>query len=239
MPKPNKLAKPPVGPPTQSILDISEVRDNCVVMKDGSLRAVLLCSSINFSLKSDDEQAATIQAYVQFLNSIDFTLQIVIQSRRLNIDGYLARLRALEKQQTNELLQVQIADYLGYITELISLGEIMTKRFYVVVPYSPGEDAKRSWFRRVLSVFRAASSVKLSRADFDSFAETLDRRTGYVTSGLASMGLSVVRLDTQSLIELYYATYNPDLKEQQPLASLDKLQVEPLVALAEAAADKK
>src|SRR3989344_6451266 len=146
----NKLSKPKVGPSTVSFLDIVEVRDDCVVMRDGTLRGVLLCSSVNFALKSEDEQIATIQAYMQFLNAIDFPLQIVIQSRKLNIDGYLERLKALEKQQTNELMRVQIADYLDYVKELISLGEIMTKRFYMAAPYNPQADKRRDFFQRLL-----------------------------------------------------------------------------------------
>lgn len=226
MPKTNKLAKSKVGPPTSQYLDIAEIRDRAVVVKDGTLRAVLLCSSINFALKSDDEQTATIQAYVGFLNSLDFPLQIVIQSRKLNIDGYLKKLGEAEKQQPNELLRVQISEYMAYIKELISLGEIMTKRFYVVVPYNPHSDKRRSFRERLRSVFSAAGTVKLSRDDFAHYLESLEKRVGFVTSGLASVGVTSARLDTQSLIELYYTTYNPEVKEQQKLADLEKLQVE-------------
>lgn len=221
-----KPKKAKAGPPTSSYLDIAEIHDDCVVMKDGTLRSVFLCSSVNFALKSEDEQNATIQAYVNFLNSLDSPLQIVIQSRKLNIDKYLANLEALQKQQTNELLRVQIIEYLAYIRELISLGDIMTKRFYVVVTYDHKSDKRRSFFKRFTSIFSAAYSVKLSRTDFNRYAEALDRRTGYIQSGLSSMGVKAVRLDTQSLIELYYTTYNPEIREQQKLVELDKLQVE-------------
>lgn len=224
--KMKKKKAPKPGPPTSSYLDIAEIHDNTVVMKDGSLRSVLLCSSVNFALKSEDEQNATIQAYVTFLNSIEAPLQIVVQSRKLNIDGYLAKLEQLEKQQTNELLRVQIGEYLSYIRELISLGDIMTKRFYVVVQYDPRSDKRRSWWRRFLSIFTAAEQVKVSRQDFLKYAEALERRVGFINSGLTSMGLTAVRLDTQGLIELYYTTYNPEVREQQKLAPLEKLQIE-------------
>ena len=228
MAKPKQVkqsTKPKAGPPTSSYLEIDEIHDNCVVMKDGSLRAVFLCSSVNFALKSEDEQNATIQAYVTFLNSLEAPLQIVVQSRKLNIDGYLAKLETMEKSQANELLRVQTAEYLAYIHELISLGDIMTKRFYVVVPYDHRADQRRSFWRRLLSVLQAASSLKLSREEFTRYAEALDRRAGYIASGLTSMGLKAVRLDTQGLIELYYTTYNPELQERQKLVELDKLQV--------------
>lgn len=222
----NKLAKPKAGPPTTQYLDIAEIRDGVVIMRDGTLRAVLLCSSVNFALKSEDEQNATIQAYVQFLNSLDFSLQIVIQSRKLNIDGYLARLQDAEKQQPNELLRVQIGEYTSYIKELVSLGDIMTKRFYVVVPYNPLSDKKRSFWQRLTSVLSAASAVKLSREDFSRYTDTLEKRVGFVSQGLSSLSVSAARLDTQSLIELYYTTYNPDVREQEKLADVTKLQVE-------------
>ncbi len=220
-----KPKKPKAGPPTSSYLEIAEIHDNCVVMKDGTLRALFLCSSVNFALKSEDEQNATIQAYVSFLNSLDAPLQIVVQSRKLNIDGYLSKLEAMEKSQVNELLRVQTSEYLAYIRELISLGDIMTKRFYVVVTYDHRSDKRRSFWRRLLSVFTAAASIKLSRDEFARYAEALERRAGYIVSGLTSMGLKVARLDTQGLIELYYTTYNPELRERQKLVELDKLQV--------------
>jgi len=235
----NKMAKSKVGVSTVSFLDIAEVREDCVIMRDGTLRGVLLCSSVNFALKSEDEQTATIQAYMQFLNSIDFPLQIVIQSRKLNIDGYLEKLKVIEKQQTNELLRVQIADYLDYIKELISLGEIMTKRFYLIAPYNPQSDKRRNFFQRLLSILAAAGTVKLSRDEFERYAEALGKRMEFLISGLASTGLTAVRLDTQGLIELYYNSYNPELGEQQPLASLEKIQVEAAAPLAEGDTKKK
>ncbi len=225
------MAKNKIGTSTVSFLDISEIRDDCVIMRDGTLRGVLLCSSVNFALKSEDEQNATIQAYMQFLNSIDFPLQIVIQSRKLNIDSYLEKLKIMEKQQTNELLRVQIADYLDYIKELISIGEIMTKRFYVVAPYNPKSDNRRNFWQRLSSILAAAGTIKLTREQFERYAEALGKRLEFLMSGLASIGLSAVRLDTQGLIELYYNSYNPELRENQPLVELGKLQVEPLSPL--------
>jgi len=223
--KSNKLAKPK-PPSTIQYLDIAEVKEDIVVMKDGTLRAVLLCSSVNFALKSEDEQNATIQAYVGFLNSIDFPLQIVIQSRKLNIDGYLQKLTELEKQQTNELLRVQISEYVAYIKELISLGEIMTKRFYVVVPYNPSTDKRRGFWQRLSSIFAAAGTIRLSHDQFAHYAEALNQRVGFAQGGLSSMGVTAARLDTQSLIELYYSTYNPEIRETEKLAKLEQVQVE-------------
>src|SRR3990172_8302804 len=161
MPTKNSMSgkKPTIS--TQSFLDIYEIKDNTVVMKDGTLRSVLLVSSINFSLKSEEEQNAIIAVNVQFLNSLDHPMQIVIQSRKLDIDRYLDNLKDLEKQQVNELLKAQMADYRNYINELLEMAEIMTKRFYIVVPYDAKADGKKQkGFGSSLSaVFRPAAAV--------------------------------------------------------------------------------
>lgn len=211
---------------TQRFLDFQEILDNTVLMKDGTLRAVILVSSINFSLKSEDEQNATIAAYVSFLNSIEFPLQIVIQSRRLNIDNYLERLNDQEKQQTNELLRAQIVDYREFIKELVDLSEIMSKKFFVTVPYVPGKVEVQSFFARVMNVFTPANVIKVQREKYEHHQELLDKRVEHVMAGLASMGLNSVRLDTQSLIELYYSTYNPESASTEKLADVKDLRVE-------------
>ncbi|NLZ74640.1 hypothetical protein GX917_01935 [Candidatus Falkowbacteria bacterium] len=211
---------------TQQYLDIAEVKDGTVVMKDGTLRAVLLVSSINFALKSEDEQNAVIGAYVRFLNNLSFTLQIVIQSRELDIDNYIQYLRSKEKEQTNKLLKVQTADYIEYIKELTSLGKIMNKRFYIVVPYDPLTDKHKSFFNLIGEAMRPATVIKLKEKTFRKYQEMLERRVESVMNGLESMGMAVVRLDTQSLIELYYKTYNPETSKNQELVSLEKIRVE-------------
>ncbi|MBN1779137.1 MAG: hypothetical protein JW816_02875 [Candidatus Buchananbacteria bacterium] len=221
-----KLANKKISTSTQQYLDIAEIKEDCVVLKDGTLRAVLLVSSLNFSLKSDDEQNAIISAYVSFLNFLEFPLQILIQSRILNIDGYLARLEKIEHEQTNELLRIQTADYRKYISELVELGEIMTKRFYVVVPYNPVSDGKRSWFKRFFSVFSAAGEVKLKQAEFFKRRHVLYQRVENVIGGLNGMTLKAVVLDTQSLIELFYNSYNPEINNREKMVEVNQLRVE-------------
>ncbi|OGY45074.1 MAG: hypothetical protein A2729_03385 [Candidatus Buchananbacteria bacterium RIFCSPHIGHO2_01_FULL_39_14] len=221
-----KLANKKVTASTQHHLDIAEIKEDCVLLKDGTLRAVLLVSSINFSLKSEDEQNAIIAAYIGFLNFLEFPLQIVIQSRRLDIDGYLERLKKIEKEQTNELLRMQTTEYRQYVSELVEIGDIMTKRFYVIVPYDPLSDRQKSWWKRLFGLFAAAKDVKLSQQDFIKRRHALFQRVEHIVSGLASMSLKSVLLDTQSLIELYYNTYNPDIYNKEKLVEIDKLRVE-------------
>jgi hypothetical protein len=224
--KKNKLAGKKISTSTQQYLDIAEVKEDCVVLKDGTLRAVLLVSSINFALKSEDEQNAIIAAYISFLNFLEHPLQIVIQSRVLDIDGYLQRLEKVEKEQTNELLRMQTAEYRQYVTELVQIGDIMTKRFYVVIPYDPLSDQQQSWFRRFLGIFTAAKEVKLKQEQFMKRRHALFQRLEHIMTGLTSMSLKTVVLDTQSLIELYYNTYNLEVYSKEKLVEINKLQVE-------------
>ncbi len=213
---------------TQAYIDIAEIRDNIVVLMNGTLRAVLLVSSVNFALKSEEEQRASISGYVSFLNSLDFPIQIVIQSRPLNINGYLEELKKQEEQQINDLLRMQIAEYRSYIEELVELGDIMSKRFYVVVPYNPVTDTSMSkgFVERLMAAFSPTRVIRLKEEKFQKMKKELDRRVNHVMSGLVDMGLSAVQLDTQSLIELFYNTYNPDMFTQQRMANIEELRVD-------------
>lgn len=228
-----KVAKPKPSVPvkrnviaTQRYLDVLEIKDNVVVLKDGSVRAVLLVASVNFDLKSDEEQTAVISSYVQFLNAIDFPLQIVVQSRKLNIDNYLDKLKVIEKQQTNELLRQQTVEYRQYIQELVQLGDIMSKRFYVVVPYSDMSGRPKKFLARLVDSFSPTNIIHLKQKKFEDFRSELLKRVEYVMDGLASAGLKSAILDTQSLIELYYSTYNPETEGQEHLVEIGKIQVE-------------
>lgn len=221
-------AKPKSGQPTQRYLDIAEIREDCVVMKDGTLRAVLMVSSINFALKSEDEQQAIIQGYMQFLNGLEHPLQIVIQSRRMNVDGYLASLKTQEETIHNELLRTQIRDYTSFIKELVELGQIMQKRFFVVVPYDPleGDEKGKGFLMKLSNAFSPAKIIKLNEKNFQDRRGTLMRQVSTIASGLGSMSLQVALLDTQGLIELYYSSYNPDVYDTEKLEDIGKLRVE-------------
>lgn len=221
-----KLAGSKPGVPAQRYLDIAEIKEDIVVMKDGTLRSILLVSSINFSLKSVDEQNAIVQAYMQFLNGLEFPIQVVIQSRRMNIDDYLHKLREAEKTQTNDLLRRQITDYRDYVKQLVDLGEIMQKRFYVVVPLDPATDKQKGFFSRLGEVLTPSVAIRLSDVRFKKNKEALMLRVNQVVSGLQSMSLNTVMLDTQSLIELYYTVYNPEIFETQRMSDVNRLQLE-------------
>jgi hypothetical protein len=211
---------------TQKYLKISEIKNDCLVLKDGTLRAILLASSINFALKSEEEQKAVIQNYARFLNTLEFPLQIVTHSRPFNIDPYVNELNLLRQNQTNELLRNQTTDYRDFIKELIGLGEIMSRRFYIVVPYNPGGDTKRGFFSRVVDTLSAAIVVKIKKEKFEAYREALFKRADNIIAGLSSMGVKARPLDTQSLIELFYNIYNPAEAKNQNLIDLKKLRIE-------------
>ncbi len=221
----NQLARGRITVSTQQYLDIAEIKDDTVVMRDGTVRAVLMVSSINFALKSEEEQEAIVGSYVGFLNNISFPVQIVIQSRRLNIDNYINELKKKEREQTNELLKMQTAEYVNYIQELVQMGDIMSKTFYLTIPYNPLSDKHKGFFSSLQEVFKPASVVRMKGRRFERYKDELLRRVESIQSGLQSAGLKTVRLDTQGLIELYYTTYNPDTSENQKLVDVKNLRV--------------
>ncbi len=243
MPPPATAAKqkarsPKTAPSTQQYLDILEIRDDTVILRNGSVVAVLLVASINFSLKSDEEQDAVIEAYTSFLNTIDFPLQIIIQSRQLDIDDYLETLKTVEQRQTNELLQIQIRDYRQFVADLVQMSDIMTKRFYVVVPYTPKVDRPGKFFSRLLDVFTPTSTIHLKQKQFEEFRLELYKRVDHVINALSSAGLKSLPLRTQELIELYYNTYNQESSRQQKLQEMNKINLEETSSIKDDHGDK-
>jgi hypothetical protein len=221
----NKLVKNKINVSTQQYIDIAEIKEDTVIMRDGTLRSVILVSSINFALKSEEEQNAIISAYVSFLNNIDFPLQIIIQSRELNIDNYLDMLKEKGREQTNELLKIQTLEYIQYINELIAMSKIMNKRFFVVVPYNPLSDKQKNFFARFADIFKPTSLIRMKTDKFLRRRAELTRRVDNIISGLNSVGLNCVQLDTQGLIELYYTTYNPTTSSNQKLVDVKQLRI--------------
>ncbi|OGY42151.1 MAG: hypothetical protein A2Y67_01960 [Candidatus Buchananbacteria bacterium RBG_13_39_9] len=210
---------------TQRYLDIAEIREDTIVMKDSSLSMIIMCSSVNFALKSVDEQDALIYGYMEFLNSLEFPMQIVIQSRKLDIDGYLRQLKEAQKVQTNDLLKMQISGYLDFIKELIEIGEIMTKRFYIIVPYSPFGNKAKGFWSRAKELFSPGQLISVKKEKFLKYRQELTLRIENIQTRLKSLGLDTAILDTQGLIELLYNTYNPKTSENQKLRDISQLNV--------------
>lgn len=199
---------------TQEFVPIKEVRDGIIVLKDGSLRAVLLASSINLSLKSLDEQKATIGQFQTFLNGLDFQTQIAIQSRRLDIRPYLLTLEERMKEQIEPLIKIQTKEYIEFIRSFTEEVNIMTKNFFVVVPYTPTIFNTGGGIMDRLTSGPKQARTNTSKesndlADFEEKRTQLDQRVGVIISGLGSFGVRSSQLGTEEIIELFYKTFNP------------------------------
>ncbi|MDP2587195.1 MAG: hypothetical protein Q8P33_00270 [bacterium] len=211
---------------TQRYLDIAEVRDGTIVLRDGGVRAILMVSSMNFALKSQEEQEAIVYGYQAFLNSIDFPVQIVIQSRILNIRPYLEMLEEREKTQLNELLRIQTQQYREYIQQLIDISNIMEKSFYVTIPFHPLESKEENFASRFTKIFSPTKVISTSRREFDERRRQLLERVERVVVGLNTLGLKSIVLNTSELIELVYTTYNPEITGQENLADIKDLAID-------------
>lgn len=194
---------------TQAHLDVAEIREGTIVLRDGSMRAVIVVSSTNFSLKSGEEQNALIDSYQSFLNSLEFPIQILMQSRKMDIHAYLDRLRVIMQNQTNELLRLQTQEYIEYVAKLIEFASIMNKTFYVVVPYSPFI-TKAGILQKISNIINPVKGIKLKKEEFEAHREELMQRTNQITGALSAMGLHTILLDTEELVELLYNSYNLD-----------------------------
>jgi hypothetical protein len=213
------------GNSTQRYVDVEEIRDGVIVLKNGSLRSILLVSSINFDLKSTDEQDAIIQQYQGFLNSLDFPLQILINSRRLNVEPYLDFLGEKEKKQTNELLRLQISEYKNFIKNLTEVSNIMTKFFYIIVPFSPVESKEGGIFNKISAIFSPRQEVLKKREAFEMYKNQLWQRVDHISSGLSGIGLKLVPLKTEEIIELLYNSYNPNVCKNVIIKDIDKVEL--------------
>jgi len=198
---------------TQEFLGFDEIREGTIVLPNRAIRGVLLISSTNFSLKSPEEQDALIYQFQSFLNSLDFSLQIIIQSRRLNITGYLDRLKALEEEQVNELLKIQTTAYREFIEKMVGGGSILTKNFFVVVPFTLLEALPAGETRASILKARPKITGKLSDEDFERMKNQLWQRMEFVALGLRRMGLHVAPLSSEELVELLWTWYHPEEAE--------------------------
>ena len=213
-------------PTTQAQTPIAEIRDGIVVLKDSSLRLVMLCSTINFELKSEEEQNAIVSGYQNFLNSLEFPIQIVIQSRKMDLTKYLKKLKDQVPKAKNSLLQIQINDYMNFIKSTLKIANIMDKKFFIVIPYELPLAKKPGFiqdFQQVTS--KEAPSVNLT--NFDKYKKELTQRAQIVASSLSGLGLRAIQLNTQEIVELLYSTYNPDISRHERLTSVKSLSSSP------------
>lgn len=190
---------------TKNFVQIQDIKDNIVILKGGSLRAVIEVNSMNFELKSQDEQTAIIQRFQDFLNALDFPVQILILSRRLNIKNYLDEVNKIIEGQINELLRIQALEYSRFIKGLTELTNIMSKKFYIIVPFYITIIQKKG----SLSLFKRKEQKDVKDQDFANYKTQLEQRVNLILDNIANIGLSGIRLDKEALANLYYQLYNP------------------------------
>jgi KaiC/GvpD/RAD55 family RecA-like ATPase len=193
--------------PAQQFLEFSQIREGVIILKNKALRGILMVSSINFDLKSEEEQRAIIYQFQNFLNSLDFSCQIIVRSRRLNITGYFDKLKELEAKQENELLKIQTAEYRKFVESIVEQGIIMRKEFFVVVPFTLSEAA--GLVSGGLKGLLPGGGVQMSEENFQRCKEQLWQRMEFVAIGLRRCGLTAVPLTTPEIIELLWSWYHP------------------------------
>lgn len=202
----------PSGGATQNFIPLKEIRDGVVVLKNNTLRGVLLVSAINLALKSTEEQTATMEAFQGFLNTLEFSTEIVIQSRKFDILPYLAVLEDRLKNIPEELLRIQTRMYIEYVKTITEQANIMQKHFYVVVPYTGAGNQVGSESGGGFKIFGKKKKQTQQESEDESFENKraqLEQRMNVIKQGLSGMGLRVTELETEQLIELYYQLYNP------------------------------
>ncbi len=199
---------------TLQFVDIADIRDNVLILQNGSLRLILEVSAINFELRSEEEQSAILQNFQSFLNSVDFPIQIVMNSRRFDIDQYLKTIETTTASITNELLRVQALEYGKFVKELSTLANIMSKRFFVVVPFYVIEaPSKQGIFDSFRNVFKSKKVVaQIPDEKFQAYRNQLLQRAELVYDGLLGMGLRARILEQNEIMNLFYSLYNPGVK---------------------------
>lgn len=213
---------------TQANSRISELRDGLVIMKDGSFRAVIACQSINFDLMSNEEREGIEYSYQNFLNSLNFTAQILIRSQRVDMGPYIEHLTQIRRNTDNMLLGVLMDDYLDFINLLSQEANIMDKSFFIIIPYYASSDLEKS-IQQTKSLFKIFSNkesnqvTRINRDVYTKACQEIDDRVNIVTSGLFQIGINSVRLNTKELAELYYNFNNPDTAVREPLVDFNKL----------------
>ena len=211
---------------TQQFLDIAEIKEDVIVLKNGSFRGVLAVSSINYDLKSSEEQDAIINQYQNFLNSLDFPIQVLINSRKLNINSYLEFLDGKEKYQTSELLRIQTAEYRNFIQQLVSVSNIMDKNFFIILPFSPIENKNKGFLSNIFSIFSAKNDIAQKKENFETYKTQLFQRMDHIAAGLSGLGVRVTPLRTQEIIELLYNAYNSNIFNSESLGDVEKLDLQ-------------
>lgn len=200
---------------TQQFVDIKDIQSGTIYLKSGGLRKVLMVNGVNFDLKSEDEQNIVLGSFQNFLNTLDFPVQFFIHSRKVNVGSYLERIRARKDEEPNELLKIQIGEYIEFVRSFVEQNPIITKNFFVVVPYSPSAAVEKAAKGLLSKIFKGNQSKKNETESASAVIQQLTYRVNQVKEGLENIGLRVNILGDEELTELFYNLYNPELTEKK------------------------
>lgn len=201
---------------TQDFVPVQEVRDGVIILKDGGMRCIILASSLNFALKSQDEQGSILMQFQNFLNSLDFSIQIFVQSKKLDIRPYIALLEDRYKDQVTELMKIQVREYVEFIRTFVESTSIMSKSFFVVIPYDPPIINSGNTMLGSLTGTKGKSGTAKENADaqFQEYRSQLEQRVAVVEQGLVRCGVRTAELGTEEVVELFYKLFNPGETEK-------------------------
>lgn len=204
---------------TQTFVPIQEIRDGILILKSGGMRSIVMASSLNFALKSQDEQTSIIMQFQNFVNSLDFPIQIFIQSKKLDIRPYIALLEGRYKEQASDLMKIQVREYIDFVRSMVETTNIMTKSFFVVVPYDPAIISSSGGpLGKVGGMFGGGkkSTAQQESADvkYAEYRSQLEQRTAVVEQGLVRCGIRAAELGTEEVVELFYKIFNPGEMEK-------------------------
>ncbi len=213
---------------TQSLISVQEIRKGIIILKNGSLRSILEISGVNTDLKSPEELTIILNSWRALLNNLDFSIEAIIHSRRVNIDSYLSMLNEMVKNERNDLLKIQGEDYYNFIKGLVAENKIMTKKFYLVIPYDPVKVEVKTLFSEIIKSFKEIFQIKMTsfsqvtpikEEEFYQNYQQLLIRQSIVVSTLNRIGLNAKPLTTKEVISLLFNLYNPETFEREIIST--------------------
>jgi len=218
---------------TQQHIDIAGIKDGIIILKSGGYRMILSSSTINFALKSEEEQNSLVFQYQSFLNSLHFPIEILMQSRKLDLTPYLSKVTKIKEGMSNELLRLQTEDYIDFVKQLINVANIMKKNFYVIIPYDPISLGGGSIFDKLFKRGPVVSELRIPEQEFTRCKNELVERANTIASGLGGMGIRCVQLNTEEIIELFYKMYNPEIAGKEQISDVSDLTSPYIASMAE------
>lgn len=198
----------PITATTQEQSLIADITNDIAIYKDGGAALILESTSLNFALLSEKEQAAVIAAYAAMINSLSFSIQIVVTSQRKDIKNYLNFLELEKAKVTKPLMMKLMQSYIGFITDSVKKKVILGKRFFIVIPLSPfelGVGKSLKTFTKLTGPLPYSKNYVIKKAKI-----LLYPRRDHLIRQAGRVGIKLRQLSTNEIVNLFYRTYNPE-----------------------------